>query len=196
MVAGATFACLQREPGETRLVGDMHRRPAIGPVFHIGGNALLPGEGEQSADQTLLDCVMHLRKPYYDGLNPCLRMPGPDARKWRIRRVVLGGGASRGEHRPRQGGDEQDDILDALRGARSFHRSGMATPGVPQGQAFPPAGKGHSGCALQPGDARSRAPFRPPVPCPFRPDNRLFGACSGPVKSPVPHPLWPTTGWL
>ena len=52
-----------------------------------------------------------------------------------------------------------------------------------------PVGEGNPDRALQPGRARSHAPFRPPVLRLIRPDNDLFGACSGPVKSPVPRPL-------
>ena len=68
--------------------------------------------------------------------------------------------------------------------------------GLRPGAGFSTHSESESWPRLQPGCARSRAPFRPPVPCLFRPDNHLFGACSGPVKFPVPRPLRPATGGL
>ena len=47
--------------------------------------------------------------------------------------------------------------------------------------------------ALQPNCPRSRASLSPPVVCLFRPDRRLLLTCSGPVNSPVPRPMRPTT---
>ena len=50
--------------------------------------------------------------------------------------------------------------------------------------------------ALQPGRAGRAPSLRPPVLSLFRPDKRLFGACSGPVKTPVRSPLESATAGL
>ena len=63
-----------------------------------------------------------------------------------------------------------------------------ATPGSSPGTGISSAGENNPRRALQPGRAGRAPSLRPPVLSLFRPDKRLFGACSGPVKTPVPKP--------
>ncbi len=65
MIPRAFLQLLQRQPVETSRIENVHRRPAVATITHIGGYALLASEFNGISDEPLLDGVVNLGKAHH-----------------------------------------------------------------------------------------------------------------------------------
>src|SRR5215471_20826137 len=120
---------LKRQPEGTGRIEDMHRRPAVAPVAHIGGNALLASEFNHISDEPLLDSVVNLGKAHNAYAHAvcrdrnCRLLRGRPWNGLRALREILfcGRPARHGVCYARSGGDEQWPVRAGQRRAQGLY---------------------------------------------------------------------------
>ena len=59
---GARGRGLQGQPEQARGIEPVHRGPAVGPVAHVGGQALGAGDADQGRDEAVIALAVHRRR--------------------------------------------------------------------------------------------------------------------------------------